>query len=211
MARQNHRPAWKLPRSAIGERTAARSRATGFVFGLIGRSAAMRQLFDLLPPVAESESTVLVKAPAARAKELFPGIHQLSRRHAKKFMPSTAVAAGHVAGKANCSATKPARHPTHARTNPAASRWPRVEPSFWTKSATSRGHANAVIARVQERVLNRSAAWKPCAATSGDCRVEQTAPGWVKEGKFRETVLSRAWFRLDCRRCASAAKTFPCW
>jgi PAS domain S-box-containing protein len=54
---------------------------------IIGRSAAMRQLFDLLPPVAESESTVLVEGPSGTGKELFArAIHQLSRRHAKKFI-----------------------------------------------------------------------------------------------------------------------------
>ena len=47
----------------------------------------MRQLFDLLPPVAESESTVLVEGPSGTGKELFArAIHQLSRRHAKKFI-----------------------------------------------------------------------------------------------------------------------------
>ena len=54
---------------------------------IIGRSAAMRQLFDLLPPVAESDSTVLVEGPSGTGKELFArAIHQLSRRHAKKFI-----------------------------------------------------------------------------------------------------------------------------
>jgi len=47
----------------------------------------MRQLFDLLPPVAESDSTVLVEGPSGTGKELFArAIHQLSRRHAKKFI-----------------------------------------------------------------------------------------------------------------------------
>ena len=54
---------------------------------IIGRSATMRQLFDLLPPVAESDSTVLVEGPSGTGKELFArAIHQLSRRHAKKFI-----------------------------------------------------------------------------------------------------------------------------
>jgi PAS domain S-box-containing protein len=54
---------------------------------IIGRSAAMRQLFHLLPPVAESDSTVLVEGPSGTGKELFArAIHQLSRRHAKKFI-----------------------------------------------------------------------------------------------------------------------------
>ncbi|MBE0543821.1 MAG: sigma 54-interacting transcriptional regulator [Verrucomicrobia bacterium] len=54
---------------------------------IIGRSAAMRQLFDLLPAVAESDSTVLLEGASGTGKELFAkAIHQLSRRHAKKFV-----------------------------------------------------------------------------------------------------------------------------
>jgi PAS domain S-box-containing protein len=54
---------------------------------IIGRSAAMRQLFDLLPAVAESDSTVLIEGPSGTGKELFArAIHQLSRRHAKRFV-----------------------------------------------------------------------------------------------------------------------------
>ena len=54
---------------------------------IIGRSAPMRRLFDLLPAVAESDSTVLLEGPSGTGKELFArAIHQLSRRHAKKFI-----------------------------------------------------------------------------------------------------------------------------
>jgi PAS domain S-box-containing protein len=54
---------------------------------IIGRSAAMRQLFDLLPAVAESDSTVLVEGPSGTGKELFArAIHQLSCRRAKRFV-----------------------------------------------------------------------------------------------------------------------------
>jgi len=54
---------------------------------IIGRSAAMRQLFDLLPPVAESDSTVLIEGPSGTGKELFAhAIHQHSRRRTQKFV-----------------------------------------------------------------------------------------------------------------------------
>jgi PAS domain S-box-containing protein len=54
---------------------------------IIGRSAAMRQLFDLLPAVAASDSTVLVEGPSGTGKELFArAIHQLSRRRAKRLV-----------------------------------------------------------------------------------------------------------------------------
>ena len=54
---------------------------------IIGRSPGMRRLFDLLPAVAESESTVLIEGPSGTGKELFArAIHQLSNRRAKKFV-----------------------------------------------------------------------------------------------------------------------------
>jgi PAS domain S-box-containing protein len=54
---------------------------------IIGRSAAMRRLFDLLPPVAESDSTVLIEGPSGTGKELFArALHQLSRRRNKPFV-----------------------------------------------------------------------------------------------------------------------------
>jgi PAS domain S-box-containing protein len=54
---------------------------------IIGRSAAMRQLFDLLPAVAESDSTVLLEGASGTGKELFArAIHQLSCRKARRFV-----------------------------------------------------------------------------------------------------------------------------
>ena len=54
---------------------------------IIGRSAAMNHLFDLLPAVAESDSTVLIEGPSGTGKELFArAIHQHSRRHGRKFV-----------------------------------------------------------------------------------------------------------------------------
>ncbi|MBP7827862.1 MAG: sigma 54-interacting transcriptional regulator [Verrucomicrobia bacterium] len=54
---------------------------------IIGRSAAMRRLFDLLPPVAESDSTVLLEGASGTGKELFArAIHELSRRRAHPFV-----------------------------------------------------------------------------------------------------------------------------
>lgn len=54
---------------------------------IIGRSKAMRQLFDLLPTVAESDSTVLLEGASGTGKEIFArAIHQHSRRKAKRFV-----------------------------------------------------------------------------------------------------------------------------
>lgn len=54
---------------------------------IIGRSAPMRRLFDLLPAISESESTVLIEGPSGTGKELFArAIHQRSRRSARPFV-----------------------------------------------------------------------------------------------------------------------------
>ncbi len=56
-------------------------------YDIIGRSPAMRQLFDILGVVAESDSTVLLEGASGTGKELFArALHRLSSRHAKKFV-----------------------------------------------------------------------------------------------------------------------------
>jgi PAS domain S-box-containing protein len=54
---------------------------------IIGRSAAMRELFELLPIVAASDSTVLIEGASGTGKELVArAIHELSPRKAKRFV-----------------------------------------------------------------------------------------------------------------------------
>jgi PAS domain S-box-containing protein len=54
---------------------------------IVGRSAAMTKLFDVLPQIAESVSTVLLEGPSGTGKELFArAIHNLSLRNKKPFI-----------------------------------------------------------------------------------------------------------------------------
>jgi PAS domain S-box-containing protein len=54
---------------------------------IVGRSASMRQVFQLLPQIAESDSTVLIEGASGTGKELFArAIHNLSRRREKRFV-----------------------------------------------------------------------------------------------------------------------------
>ncbi len=54
---------------------------------IVGRSPAMMRLFDVLPLVAESGSTVLIEGPSGTGKELFArAIHNLSPRKDKLFV-----------------------------------------------------------------------------------------------------------------------------
>jgi len=54
---------------------------------IVGRSAAMMKLFDILPQIAESSSTVLIQGASGTGKELFArAIHNLSPRKKKPFI-----------------------------------------------------------------------------------------------------------------------------
>ena len=54
---------------------------------IVGRSAAMRQVFQVLPQIAESTSTVLIEGASGTGKELFArAIHRLSPRRKKRFV-----------------------------------------------------------------------------------------------------------------------------
>jgi PAS domain S-box-containing protein len=54
---------------------------------IVGRSAAMQALFDLIPQIAASPSTVLIEGASGTGKELFArAIHHLSHRGKKRFV-----------------------------------------------------------------------------------------------------------------------------
>jgi PAS domain S-box-containing protein len=54
---------------------------------IVGSSAAMQRLFDVLPRIADSASTVLVEGPSGTGKELFArAIHNLSPRREGPFV-----------------------------------------------------------------------------------------------------------------------------
>jgi len=54
---------------------------------IVGRSSAMRQLFEILPQIAESSSTVLIEGASGTGKELFArAIHNLSSRKKRPFV-----------------------------------------------------------------------------------------------------------------------------
>ena len=54
---------------------------------IVGRSAAMRRLFEILPDIAGSNSTVLLEGASGTGKELFArAIHNLSPRKKKRFV-----------------------------------------------------------------------------------------------------------------------------
>jgi PAS domain S-box-containing protein len=54
---------------------------------IVGKSSAMTRLFEILPQIAESNSTVLIEGQSGTGKELFArAIHNLSPRRKKRFV-----------------------------------------------------------------------------------------------------------------------------
>jgi PAS domain S-box-containing protein len=54
---------------------------------IIGRSRPMRELFGILPAIADSDSTVVIHGASGTGKELFArAIHELSPRRGKRFV-----------------------------------------------------------------------------------------------------------------------------
>jgi len=60
---------------------------------IVGRSAAMMRLFDVLPQISASSSNVLIEGPSGTGKELFArAIHHLSPRRKQRFVPVNCAA-----------------------------------------------------------------------------------------------------------------------
>jgi PAS domain S-box-containing protein len=161
---------------------------------IIGRSAAMRQLFDLLPPVAESDSTVLIEGPSGTGKELFArALHQLSRRKTKRFvaincgaMPDTLLESelfGYRAGAfTDARKDKPGRFALAEGGTILLDEIGDVSPAMQTR----------LLRVLQERIYEPLGSVEPVRC---DVRVlaatNKSLTALVKEGKFREDLFYR--------------------
>jgi PAS domain S-box-containing protein len=161
---------------------------------IIGRSLAMRRLFDLLPAVAESESTVLLEGPSGTGKELFArAIHEHSPRKGKKFvalncgaLPDTLLESelfGYKAGAfTDARKDKPGRFALATGGTIFLDEIGDISPAMQTR----------LLRVLQERV------YEPLGAVESvrcDVRVvaatNKSLSGLVKEGKFREDLFYR--------------------
>jgi PAS domain S-box-containing protein len=161
---------------------------------IVGRSPAMTKLFDILPHIAESASTVLIEGPSGTGKELFArAIHNLSPRSEQPFiavncaaLPDTLLESelfGHVAG-----AFTDAKYDKQGRFSLAHG-----GTIFLDEIGDISPAMQVRLLRVlQERVIEPLGSVKPIdidvrviAATNRDLR------RLVAEGEFREDLLYR--------------------
>jgi PAS domain S-box-containing protein len=161
---------------------------------IIGRSTVMRQLFDLLPLAAESDSTVLIEGASGTGKELFArALHRLSRRHDKRFvaincgaLPDTLLESelfGYKAGAfTDARKDKPGRFALAEGGTLFLDEISDISPAMQTR----------LLRVLQERVYEPLGAVEPVRA---DVRVivatNQSLDALVKEGEFREDLYYR--------------------
>ena len=105
---------------------------------IVGRSATMRQVFQILPQIAESDSTVLIEGASGTGKELFArAIHNLSRRRGKRFVALNCAALPDTLLESELFGYKAAHSPMPGRTSSVDLLWRMAARCCWTRLATS--------------------------------------------------------------------------
>jgi PAS domain S-box-containing protein len=168
---------------------------------IIGRSPAMQSLFDLLPVVADSDSTVLIRGASGTGKELVArAIHNLSARKNKRFiaincgaLPDTLLESelfGHKAGAfTDARRDKPGRFAIADGGTILLDEIGDISPAMQVR----------LLRVLQERVYEPLGSVKPVEV---DVRVitatHRDLPTLVQKGVFREDLYYRVnVFRVD--------------
>ncbi|OIQ64437.1 hypothetical protein GALL_540120 [mine drainage metagenome] len=114
----------------------------------------------------------------------------------------------------NCLATPRARSPGPARRRPGCSSRPAAAPSSSTRSATCRCRCkSSCCAFCRSGRCVRWARRKPSMWTCASSRRRtaiSTRPSW-KASSVTICTIASTWSACTCRRCASGARTSPCW
>jgi transcriptional regulator with PAS, ATPase and Fis domain len=99
--------------------------------GIIGRSPVMRKIFDLLPAVAQGQSTVLIEGESGTGKELVArAIHNISKQRSKKLVALNCGALQIHCWNPSCLAIKREPLPMRVKISPAVWLWLRTVPFF---------------------------------------------------------------------------------
>lgn len=180
---------------------------------IVGRSAAMQQVFRFLPLLADSESTVLIQGSSGTGKELFArAIHSLSRRKDHPFvaincgaLPDTLLESelfGYKAGAfTDAKRDKPGRFALAEGGTIFLDEIGDISPAMQTR----------LLRVLQERVFEPLGSVQ---AVATDVRVlaatHQDLAGLVQAGSFREDLFYRIHVvRLELPRLCQRREDIP--
>ena len=146
-----------------------KSQLGGELENFTGKSPAMEKVYRLIRKVAPTNATVLVEGPSGSGKELAArALHTLSARAKGPFVAVECAALSKDLLESELFGYAPEPLPADSRTGrPAASKPPRAERSFSTRSARStRGRKSSSCARSNRGPSSASDPPKRCRSTS---------------------------------------------
>ena len=184
--------------------------------GLVGGSAAMRELFARLARVAPTDATVLIQGETGTGKELVGARdpRRLGARRRRRSWSSTARRCPRTCSRASCSATRAARSPARSPRAPARSRRPTAARCSSTRSASCRSRCSpsccACSSRARSPPRRERAPHGRRALRRGDA--PRPAPDGQRRGLPRGPLLPPRGAAGDGAAAARARRaTSRCW
>jgi transcriptional regulator with PAS, ATPase and Fis domain len=197
----------------VVEELQRQARAQDSFSNIIGRSAAMRDLFELLPIVAASDSSVLLEGASGTGKELVArAIHDLSRRSAHPFLAVNCAALPDTLLESELFGYKAGAFTDAKKDKPGRFALARGGTILLDEIGDISAALQARLLRVlQERVYEPLGAVQPVKA---DVRVitatNKDLRQLVREGRFREDLFYRVHIvRLELPRLRDRREDIP--
>jgi transcriptional regulator with PAS, ATPase and Fis domain len=180
---------------------------------IVGHSSAMRQVFQLLPLLADSQSTVLIEGASGTGKELFArAIHSMSRRKDGPFVAINCGALPDTLLESELFGYQAGAFTDARRNKPGRFALAEGGTIFLDEIGDISPAMQARLLRVlQERVFEPLGSVQPVAA---DVRVlaatHQDLAGLVQAGRFREDLFYRIHVvRLELPRLRERREDIP--
>ena len=181
---------------------------------LIGRSPAMQEIYRVIARLTQTDLTVMIMGESGTGKELVArALARLRQTPATApSSPSTWRRFRKSSSKANCSGTSAAPSPAPPIAASAVSSRPKAARCSSTRSATCRWKRRrgscACCSRANTRRSAAARRSRPmCASSPPPIAICASSSSRVCSARISTTASTSC--RCACRRCASAARTFP--
>ena len=183
---------------------------------LVGRSPAMRRVYEIVRQIADTTATVLITGESGTGKELIArAIHRQGEppRPPLRGRELRGIAAPSSSSR-SCSATSGARSRARTRGSSASSRWRTPGRCSWTRSERSGStFSRSSCGPSRSGRSSGSEAAAPSGSTSGSSPRPTRICGrrWRPAGSGRTCSIASTWCRSPCPRSATAARTWRRW